>query len=227
MSKRVLVFGDGEYDLGRLGPQAPECEGALPKLVRRILEDPSGLSFECRLFKRVSHTHPGKLHRYAKKTINAVKTARRGSFDGAVVVIDRDGPGNNQRRGYLEQGRDSAPASDYVPCAVGVSVETFDAWMIANADAIKHAGGDQNYHRPDPEKLDGKEGSGRHPKELAAQAFGGQSDLGTKYSGVAEMIDLDCLAQRCPQGFQPFRQDVRSHLAGLCDEGDGARGGSQ
>ncbi|MGC9454783.1 MAG: DUF4276 family protein [Phycisphaerae bacterium] len=195
--------------------------------MRRILGDTSELSFECRLFRNVKHTHRGSLPKYAKKAINAIIAAGRESFDGAVVVIDRDGPQNRQRRRELEQGRDDAASRHPTPCAVGVAVETFDAWMIADADAIEHAGGDKNHHRPDPENLDGKEGSGRHPKELAAQAFGGQSDLGFRYSSVAELIDLDCLAQRCPQGFHPFRQDVRQHLTELFDESNGSYGGSQ
>jgi hypothetical protein len=175
-------------------------------------------NFECRLFRRVKHTHRGSFPRYAKKAMNAIISARKGSYSGAVVLIDRDGRGNAQRRKHLEQGRDNVAPESRLPCAVGVAVETFDAWMIADADAVEEAGGDKTHTHPDPEKLDGDEGTQKHPKDFAAAAFGGLSHLGQSYASVAETADLDLLVKRCPDGFASFRKDVEQHLGELREQ---------
>ncbi len=93
-----------------------------------------------------------------------------------------------------------------------MAVEAFDAWMIADGNAVSAAGGDGSRSHPDPEKLSGKEGTGSHPKDRAAEIFGGHAKLTEAYMAVADNVDLEVLAKACPRGFEPFAEDVREKI---------------
>jgi len=124
-----------------------------------------------------------------------------------VVVVDRDGPRNAERLAEMRQGRHLYGDSRF-PCALGVAVEAFDAWMIADAQGIAAAGGEAAKANARPEDI-------RHPKEVADAIFGtrGGTGLGPKYAIVAQNADLANLAQTCPKGFAPFAEEVRQRIA--------------
>lgn len=91
-------------------------------------------------------------------------------------------------------------------------MEAFDAWMIANVQAMRACAGQAANAHQAPEKLDGKEGTGRHPKDYAAQQLGGKDGLGSKYAFMAGRTSLDLLRSACPQGFEPFARCVQEKL---------------
>lgn len=216
---KVLIYGDGAFELSPHGEQPPAAD----VLVRRLLGDPEGVVVACADFKPVGHarvaevvtTVPGaKVSAYARKVVQAITLAKLKGFRAVVILADRDRRPNAEVVVPLMQGRDSSSLrSGYPPCAIGVAVEAFDAWMIADGKAIKAAGGDAGKSHPTPENLDGKEGTGNHPKERAADVFGGQQSLGEKYALVAKHLDIDLLRRCCPAGFAPFADEVRKHLA--------------
>ncbi|MDY7010775.1 MAG: DUF4276 family protein [Planctomycetota bacterium] len=210
-SRQVLVFGDGRHELGDRLDQSltPDQLPALPRLVHRLLKEPTGTTYTCRYSKDVPRIH-GRRHRYAKKAIWAIVEASRNDFDAVVIVIDRDRRVEKETIQPLREGRDSCSISGKIPCAVGCAVETFDAWMIADGNAIKHAGGVGNHKNP--ESLYGKEGKGKHPKDIAANIFDGKRGLSKKYAIVAENVDLLSLEKTCPKGFKPFANDVREKI---------------
>ena len=222
-SLRVLIYGEGRHELGTHdGAQGlPEQLGALPRLVHRLLDNPESVEYECRSFKSVTHV-PGKAtNKFARKVKKAIQAAKLEGYDGVVVVIDRDCEPDRYRIGALRKGRDDMQADGYTPCAVGTAVEAFDAWMIADGKAIGDAGGNASISHPKPEKLDGKEGTGQHPKDRAARIFGGGRGLGQTYAAVAANVDIDLLKRRCPQGFAPFAEEVAEHLVPLVSAGGG------
>lgn len=217
---KVLVIGEGPHELGHVfdEPLSLDSLPALPRLIHRLLDEQADVSFVCRQFKPVGQSrvadivrdHAGaKASALARKVVQAVAEARREGFQAVVILIDRDRWSDKERIAALRSGRDS---SNYSSCAVGTAVEAFDAWMIVDGKAISAAGGDSSKSHTDPEKLDGKESSGRHPKNRAAEIFGTGSGLGVKYAMIAGHVRLDLLGKCCPDGFAPFAQDVRKRI---------------
>jgi hypothetical protein len=215
-----VIFGDGPDEIGSVldEPLSGEELPALPRLVHRLLGEPEEVTYTCRRFKTVPRVR-ARGDRLARKAKSAIQQAKRDGFSAAVIVIDRDRAANRRRIHSLGTGRDEMQYSSTPPCAVGMAVETFDAWMIFDADAARKAGGDHTKCHPNPEALSRKEGTGEHPKDVAAAVFGGKQGLGTAYAAVASGVDLGRLKQVCHEGFAPFAADVDRHLATF--RGDG------
>ncbi len=144
-------------------------------------------------------------------------------FDALVYVIDRDRNRPANTIHAMQEGRDAAEKKTPLPCAVGTAVEAFDAWFIADANAVKAAGKGAGWNQgathPQPEKLGGEEGYGQHPKDLAAVILGGVIGLGDKYASIACHVDLDQLAKTCPKGFAPFADEVRRRIGPVVGAG--------
>lgn len=206
-SRRVVVFGEGPHELGNILDQSLSQDQlpALPQLIHRLLDSPSSVEYTCHNFKNVRPVHK-RGHKFGRKVIRAVRQARRDGFTAVAIVIDRDRKPDRGRIGALRDGRDAVDGLEYPPCAVGCAVETFDAWMIADGKAIKQAGGAGNHKNP--ESLDGKEGQGKHPKDIAARLFGGRRSLSSKYAAIADNVDIKLLEKACPKGFKHFAEEV-------------------
>ena len=213
MSERgVLVFGEGRHELGsKLGVAlAAEELSALPRLIHRLLGEPDDVRYTCETFKTVRAAH-GSGGKFAKKTAAAVRRAKSRGSAAVAVVIDRDRRPDGDRLGALTAGRSFVEGVEYPPCAVGTAVEAFDAWMIVDGTAVRGAGGDSTKCHLTPEGLDGKERTGMHPKDRAADLLG-SGGLGDKYAAIAEVVDLELLERQCPKGFKPFADDVRERI---------------
>ena len=227
---QVLVYGEGPHELGRtFDTDLPSNHlPSLPGLVHRLLDRPEGASYTCRRFKDVRAAHQ-KGKKFGKKVISAVRQAKKDGFGAVVVLIDRDREPDKERIGALREGRDAAQKrSGLPPCAIGTAVETFDAWMIVDREAIRAAGGDPERSHSNPEDLDGGAGSPGHPKNCAQQVFDMPkgTGLGEKYAIVAAHVNLHLLAERCPQGFKPFAEDVQKRIIPIvkCAEGPASQG---
>jgi len=225
---RVLVMCEGEHELGAVHanvgnefwPLASERLPALPKLVHRLLDQPSGVHYFARsngfprrhIQRNLRSRTPVGLSGHGKRVIWAMRWAARERFDALVYVIDRDHKRSAETIHAMQEGRDAAEKNTPLPCAVGTPVEAFDAWFIADGKAVKEAAGDPGKTHPKPESLAGKEGTGDHPKDVAAVIFGSKAGLGDKYAVVAQHVDFKQLARACPKGFAPFAEDVRRHI---------------
>jgi len=218
---RLLVLGDGPSELGSVLDEdiAPPLLPALPKLVHRIGQCRANVVYCCRQFKPVGHA-PGRGHKYARKVKQAIRMAWEEKFDAVVIVVDRDRHHDSDRIVPLRQGRDEMDIKPFPKCAVGVAVETFDAWMIVDGNAAKLCGGDPAKTHANPESLHGKEGRGpsEHPKEVVAAIFGNAHGLAEKYAAIAEVVNLDLLEDCCPQGFKPFADEVRERVGPVVAE---------
>ncbi|MFB3894435.1 MAG: DUF4276 family protein [Phycisphaerae bacterium] len=212
--RTVVVYGDGKHELGgQLGKALARDElPALPMLVDRLLDAPPSVRYVAFPFAQVPHAR-GKEHKLAKKVKRAILLAKAQKHAGAVILVDRDRLPDSERIKPLQEGR-SALEHDLAcpPCAVGMAVEAFDAWMIADGGALGKAGGNAARSHPSPETMDGVEGTGRHPKDRAAEVFGGGQGLGDKYAQVASHVDLGLLAKCCPKGFAPFAEEVTKRI---------------
>ena len=215
---RIAVFGDGEFELGLIGRdyRAGESLPALLCLVHRLLGEPKNVAYRSLLFRQVLEAHRG-LDWY-KKAKRAIWQAQREGYHAAVIVVDRDREATQKKNVPLRKARDEMFAAGFPPCATGVAVEAFDAWMIVDGRAVQEAGGDGTNCHGSPEGLDGKEGSGRHPKDWAGKLLGGHAGLGAKYAIIASKVDLELLRECCPKGFAPFAAEVCGRLAPLLAE---------
>jgi hypothetical protein len=217
VSVRLLICGDGKHELGQPGEHFrsddPNRElPALPRLVHRLLGEPPGFACQTMGWKDVTAAvHPGKGHAHTKKVIVAALQARKSGLDGMVVLVDRDRKHRSETIEPLTSGRESPQCPQRLPIALGVAIETFDAWMICDGSAVAAAGGDQQHSHSRPENLRGSEDAPDHPKVRAALAFGG-GGLGAAYKRVAQLVRLDELEKSCPDGFGEFAKDVRAKL---------------
>ncbi|HDY65411.1 MAG TPA: hypothetical protein ENH84_04155 [Phycisphaerae bacterium] len=214
MSLRILIFGDGENELGKIETEyAPSDDlPALPRLIHRILGEPAQTTYTSKKFKKIKAAH-GKGGKWAKKTKRAIEDARKGGYQGTVILIDRDRRSTAERLVPLIDARNEVSAC----CAVGNAVETFDAWMIADGKAVREAGGNASLSHPDPEKLNKDEGTGDHPKDRAFRIFEGCSSLTPVYAVVALYADIDFLKEKCSKGFAPFAKDIEERIAPVVD----------
>ena len=89
--------------------------------------------------------------------------------------------------------------------ALGVAVRSFDAWMLADEQALTTALGYTVSRQSEPEAI-------RNPKELCARLLQKSAKTLTQtemYEAVAKAADTDTLQERCPHGFAPFARRVR------------------
>ena len=157
-----------------------------------------------------------------KRTRAYIKEAARAGASAVVVLVDADGRGVKRLRRLNEHrqrliGERSALA---IPTAIGVAVETIEAWLLADEQGLQRALALQG--TPDavdaPEQLKGKRGSGSHPKDvlrrlLEQDMLGPRSFLAQVRAIVLE-LDLGVLARRC-RSFRRFRDEVRQNLGPL------------
>jgi len=140
---------------------------------------------------------------------------------GAVVLVDADGEAANRRQrlekilGDLEQK--NAPI--VYRTAVGLAIEKFEAWLLADEPRLCEVLGIPNPAEPlpPPEKLPHR--GERDPKRIlrsrVKQAGEGLASFSELARRIVEQMDLDVVAERCPEGFGAFRDQVRQKLGPL------------
>lgn len=144
-----------------------------------------------------------------------------------VAVSDRDGKENSDRIEGLNEGREYV-ARSRKPCAVGVAIETIEAWLLADEQALREGLENPAISRQkDPESLTSRdETSANSPKGCLNQLIdesqegAASSDYPELYAAIARAIDLDVLIKRCPEGFVPFAAQVKEMAPQLEIEDD-------
>jgi hypothetical protein len=208
------IFGEGKTDIGEeSGPESPST-GVLPILVHALCGKPQRMLVKR---KRYEHLEKGDLQR---KVRFAKQQATFNGSNGVVFVVDSEGSAKElkEKKRKLERGRDERP--DDFPVAVGVAHPCIEAWLLADASAIRRACGLQ----PDPEvpaepeRLPApRQDQRRNPKVALAQAAGAKQPLPADrmWQIAAAIKRLDLLRQRCPLGFVPFAEEVEQRIRPL------------
>ena len=188
---KVLVISEGKHELG----------GALGTIVRRV----TGIAAPFDLLKvsdpavRVHHAKgPG----YFKKAVRCLLYASERGYDALVLLIDQDD--QLDRRRQLSDAQDDLRLST-IPRAMGVAVITFDAWMLADEQALTNVLSQPVQRQPDPERTRDPKGTCSALRDEA----GSDLSLAALYSALARAMDLAVLASRCPLGFQPFARRLQ------------------
>lgn len=217
--RRFLLVGEGPSDLGRklwLDASGVETElvgGAIREFVFRSLEQTYGIPREAVELESIPLKHIRKHSGgYAGKVRAAMVQADTEGFDALVFVMDRDRDAGRPRE--LEKGRDAARLKQVtIPTAIGCCIETVEAWLLADPSAVSEVLGiNSSEIPPNPETLDGKEGSGQHPKDVMQRlqhAAPGESNWDEIYQEIAVKADLDRVARHCPRGFKPFLEELK------------------
>lgn len=211
---RVLVLGEGKSDLGYWqGDQWQD--GAIPAFVRKILGEGDEWALTCRQWTHLRHHVKGSNpHGFRRRMQMWMQCAQHQGFDAIVAVVDRDARPGEERLEEIAKGRDAARSELGIDGAVGLAIEKIEAWLLADVKALHDAKSDKSIPRqPDPETLASRaKDSPSNPKyRLRCLIDDGDQPEETYtavYAKIAAAADLDVVANRCSQGFKPFREDV-------------------
>lgn len=147
---------------------------------------------------------------------DAIVGARIDGCTAVIVVVDRDRTRPGLRLAALKAWRTYAEQEGEalsMKTALGVAVETVEAWLIADETALNTA---LDLHpravtAPAPEQLNGAPGTDKHPKTyLRSLLARKRREVRWPYDAIAEQARLDVLAARCPEGFAPFAAEVKA-----------------
>lgn len=191
---RVLLVSEGKHELGAGGDS-----GALAILLRRMSSDVDNI--ECRRFKDLPRGYYGKGGRLFRRAMDWLIEAQKRGFDALVIVVDQDGKDKRLRDFEAVQSH----LKYTVKRALGIAVQKFDAWMLADESALTEVLGHPVNRQPDVESI-------RRPK-VVCNALLDQSEtamsLTEMYARLAKRANLDVLVERAPRGFAPFAERVR------------------
>ena len=187
-------MGEGPHELG------DGCEtSSLVALLKRLLPQQS-IEATCCAIKSFKQRVHGKGDRHVKKLLWILNDAAKSNYEAVILLIDRDGDK------IREAAIDTAQTSDFVNIrrALGVAVETYDAWFLADHAKLAELLGIRIDMISQPEKQD-------DPKSLLRDYKNQSTYEGTQrqlYFDLAEVLDLELLRQRCPGGFGEFSKRV-------------------
>jgi len=197
------------------------ARGAVPLLVARILGIEKS-QIKC-FFPPLLRPGAGAILKRAAKVLKEYARPDTWNCQGAVILVDADGKGR-QRLRTLRQRVDEVEQAGMAigSCtAVGVAIEKFEAWLLADEKALSRVleVPNPNGVSRSPETLKGKGGAPDDAKGVFAErvAQGGKRHVPPEelaYQIVAQM-DLDVVERRCPKGFGLFRREVKDKLSQL------------
>lgn len=189
---KVLLVSEGKHE-----------EGALATLVQRVAPKITSCTWDD-VKRNDIHTHRGKGQGFFKRAVRWILEARKREFDVLVLVIDEDG--RRERAAELEKAQHENIVTAGLPRALGIAIRTFDAWMLADEQALSIVLAVRVDRQPSPEET-------AKPKAVCA-ALLEQSRCGMRqrdmYAEIAKHVDVEQLQRRCPQGFGPFADRLRS-----------------
>ncbi|HYK89598.1 MAG TPA: hypothetical protein VE398_12555 [Acidobacteriota bacterium] len=188
---KVLLVSEGEH----------EQAGALQTLVSRL--SPGNFEFESdRVSRDDIHAYHGKGPGYFKRAVRWLGEARKRGFEALILVIDEDG--RTERTTEFEQAQKYEKVE--MRRALGVAIRTFDAWMLADEQALTSVLGSPIPPQPKPERLTDPKRECRRLHDDSQN----QMALREIYACLAQVADIGILEARCPKGFAPFAARVRA-----------------
>jgi hypothetical protein len=208
----IEIFGEGKTDIGKVtDPEVPKT-GVVAILLYTLCDRPANM--------RVKRKAGSFL--IGKGWTQKVKFAKRQAFynksAGVVFVLDTEGS-HKERIRELVEGRDASLRE--FPMAVGAAHPCIEAWLLADAKAIRKgmALGVTPQVPDEPEKLTAPQHDRKHnPKTVLAECAGSpQTNLSSaQMDQIALAInDMGILCDRCVIGFAPFSAEVEQHIKPL------------
>lgn len=211
---RVVVYAEGAGELtGRdtsrqRAPSTPLTEeelGVAHLLVRRCLEHtrelpPESIQFEEPLRSRGKLARGSMLH--SRSTLRPLLFWANPDHrpDLAIVLVDADGK-EEDRREQLTQALENLP----LEAVSAVAVQEFEAWLLADPEALKNILHASLTPPKPPERL-----TRQQAKELLqewCESHGRRRDPAEIRRQLVEACDLETLSHTCP-AFARFLQDL-------------------
>lgn len=193
---KVLLVAEGKHERGK-----EDRDGALEILVRRLHQGIAQCDLD-RVSRSDIHAHHGKGQGYFKKALRWMLHAQEHGYDALVLVIDQDN--TPERVQEITEAQNNPLVA--LRRALGVAIRTFDAWMLADEEALTRVLGYAVSPQPSPEER--SDAKGQCAQLLGqSQATMSQSEF---YASVVREADLGTLERRCAKGFAPFAQRVRA-----------------
>ena len=93
-----------------------------------------------------------------------------------------------------------------LPRALGVAIRTFDAWMIADEQALSQILGYTTRRQSAPENL-------TDAKSVCRNLLGNSKNSMSQtkmYQALMEIVDTDVMKKRCPKRFAPFAERIEN-----------------
>ena len=195
---RILIVSEGVHELGD-----NSLDGALVVLSRRLLGENVSVSRERVKSPRVRvHLQPGKGDGYEKRALGWIRLAEREGYDAIILVIDQDG--DEERGQQFDRAQDDRRLS--LPRALGVAIKRFDAWMLADEQALSELLETHIDLQPNPESEDDPKSRCENLRNEAHSQLSPRA----MYAEIAKRTDMEKLEARCPNGFAPFAGRVRA-----------------
>lgn len=210
----VEIFGEGKTDVGKAADTEDPHTGVVPILVHTLCGKPAQMQVK----RKASYLLQGK--GLWQKVAFAKRQTHYNRSAAMVFVMDSEGDEHEleTKRTELEKGRDHEFRE--FPAAVGVAQPCIEAWLLADASAIRRA-----FDMPigpavpgEPEKCPAPCQSRReNPKALLARAVGSQKLLSAREKDriAAGMSDMGVVREHCPLGFAPFADEVEARIRPL------------
>lgn len=206
----IEIFGEGSTDVGKT-TQVPSIadSGVVTILTRRLCGDSSQLRVRQKAYMFLQDKKRWQKVRGAKRN------ARINGSAGCIFVLDSEGD-QASIRAELQTGRDSE-SPDY-PMAIGVAHPCIEAWLLADASAIRR--GLSLEQKPvvpeNPELLPAPHVDRKNNPKFALAGCHPNTrhpNLAEK-SAIAEHLNLESAGSVCPSLFA-FVSEIRNQIAPL------------
>ncbi|MCK4308036.1 DUF4276 family protein [candidate division WOR-3 bacterium] len=187
--------------LGLIIESTPD-ERAISKLVARISKQ-SGYSVD---ISRERIRFGRGFGNISKNLLTLINQLQKVGSEIIVVIADNDRKSFNKRLDSLKSKIEGKGIS--IPVAIGITVETIEAWLLADEQALNSAlGGTQISKLPLPSKI-------KHPKEEflgLVKEHAKRPVLLDDYNQIADKVDKKVLDRRC-KSFRNFHNELRNCL---------------
>jgi hypothetical protein len=190
---KALIICEGEH----------EDSGALEVFVRRLHSLGDSIVVEYDRLKRndIIPLH-GKGGGFFLRALRWAIQAQKAHYDVLILLVDED-----REPDRIDQiNRAQAAPIGIERRALGVAIHSFDAWILADEQALSTVLRTKVQCQPDPEE-------NKNPKTDCKRLLAdSKRDIKQRdmYADVAMAVDIAILKRRCPRGFAPFAERVES-----------------
>ncbi|UCE62161.1 MAG: DUF4276 family protein [Phycisphaerales bacterium] len=202
---KALIVCEGKHERGVTADDSGEQErpGALETIVRRLAQEQHQYTLASVRRDGIRAYH-GRGKGFFKRAMRWLLQAKDEGYDILVFLIDEDG--ERERVRQIDEAQDLVRDDCVERRALGVAIRRFDAWMLADEQALTSVLGCSVPRQRSPESI-------RDPKstcEGLRDSSPSDKSLSEMYAAVADAADLDLLSARCRGGFKPFAERVHA-----------------
>lgn len=223
---KVLICGEGAHDIGEADfwcsntQSYVALDGWLQPLIRRLINDEHvDLSIKKRRDLTILQGEAKRLQPLPKghgaKALFAKRAAILAGYDIIIFMVDADDPTEGRWRQICEEILEGFSRIQGNVIAVAcVPRSASESWLLSDEDAWRHVSGRDVDLPPKPEEIWGARDNpeGGHPHRLFAKfcAMVELTDSRATRVALAEVMDINTTANKCPVSFPHFQRQLRA-----------------